>query len=399
MLSNEILVQEIRKIAIQIIDEERLLKKLNTKKAIVKMGADPTRPDIHLGHTVVLRMMRKMQDCGHEIVFIIGDYTAAIGDPSGKSKTRPALTIEETRASGQTYFEQVIKILDPAKTRIVYNSEWLEKLSFREVISLMSKYTLAQLLEREDFQKRFQNEQSIGMHEMLYPLVQGYDSVAIHADIELGGTDQTFNLLVGRELQKAYGQEPQTVITFPLLVGLDGKQKMSKSLDNYIGIDEAPEIMYEKAMKIPDTVLEEYFRLTTDIPKEAYIHWLHEDIVEAHRRYAAEIVRLYHGEAVIADCRARYESVAKGQNPKDMPCFLCPTLEIPLVTLLHRHGLIASNSEGRRLIQQHGLSLNGCKMTDTAKIITENDFVQGEMIVKLGKNRYYRFVIATQTHP
>ena len=243
----------IKRKAVQIFSEEELDEKIKSgKKLIIKLGADPSRPDLHLGHTVVLRVLKHFQDMGHDVVFVIGDFTAMIGDPSGKNKTRPALTFEETRKSGETYFRQVTKILDPAKTKITYNSEWLEKMNFRDIINLTSKYTVARILERDDFKNRYENKLPLSMHELMYPLMQGYDSVALKADIEIGGTDQTFNLLVGRELQKDYGQERQVVLTFPLLVGLDGKEKMSKSLDNYIGIDESPEIMYEKAMKIPD---------------------------------------------------------------------------------------------------------------------------------------------------
>ena len=259
----------IKRKAVQIFSVEDLENRLKTKKKLtIKLGADPSRPDLHLGHTVVLRALKQFQDMGHEVVFVIGDYTAMIGDPSGKSKTRPVLTYEQARKSGETYFKQVTKILDKEKTRIVYNSEWLEALTLKDVIGLTSKYTVARILERDDFKNRYENNLPLSMHELLYPLMQGYDSVALNADIEIGGTDQTFNLLVGRELQKDYDQEPQIVITFPLLVGLDGKEKMSKSLDNYIGIVEAPESMYEKAMKIPDDVLVDYFKLTTELDLE-----------------------------------------------------------------------------------------------------------------------------------
>ena len=255
---------------------------------------------------------------GHEVVFVIGDFTGMIGDPSGKSKTRPALTFEDTRRAGETYFKQVTKILDPAKTTITYNSEWLGKMNFKDIIDLTSKYTVARILERDDFKNRYENNLPLSMHELLYPLMQGYDSVALNADIEIGGTDQTFNLLVGRELQKDYGQERQVVLTFPLLVGLDGKEKMSKSLDNYIGIDEAPEIMYEKAMKIPDNCLLEYFKLTTDIELEDAKKWIEEDVVLAHRKYAEEIIKMYHGEDKIEEAELRYKQVAKGKIPDNI---------------------------------------------------------------------------------
>ena len=235
---------------VQIFNEDSLREKLNSgKKLIIKFGADPSKPDLHLGHTVALRLLKDLQDLGHEIVFVIGDFTAMIGDPSGRSKKRPALTFEETRKNGETYFRQVAKILDPKKIRITYNSEWLAKMTFEDVVKLTGKYTVARILERDDFANRFKNNVPIGIHEFLYPLMQGYDSVALNADVEIGGTDQTFNLLVGRELQKDYGQESQDVMVLPLLVGLDGKEKMSKSLGNYIGIDEPANVMYEKAMK------------------------------------------------------------------------------------------------------------------------------------------------------
>ena len=245
---------------VEVHNKDTLIEKLNSgRKLVIKFGADPSRPDLHLGHTVALRALKIFQELGHEIVFVIGDFTAMIGDPSGKSKTRPALSFEETRRNGETYFKQVAKILDPKKIRIAYNSEWLSKMTFEDVINLTGKYTVARILERDDFNNRFKNNIPIGIHEFLYPLMQGYDSVALHADIEIGGTDQTFNLLVGRELQRDYGQEPQDVMCFPLLVGIDGKEKMSKSLGNYIGIDESAEVMYEKAMRIPDDVLMDYF--------------------------------------------------------------------------------------------------------------------------------------------
>lgn len=276
---------------VEVHNKNTLLEKLKSgKKLIVKFGADPSRPDLHLGHTVPLRALKMLQELGNEIVFVIGDFTAMIGDPSGKSKTRPSLSFEETRKNGETYFKQVAKILDPNKIRIVYNSEWLSKMTFEDVIKLTGKYTVARILERDDFNNRFKNNIPIGIHEFLYPLMQGYDSVALNADIEIGGTDQTFNLLVGRELQRDYGQEPQDVMCFPLLVGIDGKEKMSKSLGNYIGIDEKPEVMFEKAMKIPDNVLMDYFRLTTNL-----------DEYEKENNYELRYVKLDELENVLED--------------------------------------------------------------------------------------------------
>ena len=309
----------IKKIAVDIISEEELMKKLSeNRKLIIKLGADPSRPDLHLGHTVVLRALKHFQEMGHDVVFVIGDFTGMIGDPSGRNKTRPALTKEQTREAGKSYFKQVTKILDKNKTKIMYNSEWLSKMNFNDVIDIASKYTIAQLMERDDFKNRYQNNLPISVHELLYPLIQGYDSVQLKADIEIGGTDQTFNLLVGRELQKAYGQEKQVVITFPLLVGLDGKEKMSKSLDNYIGIDESPEIIYEKCMKIPDNCLLEYFVLTTDIEEETAKEFMEKDIVEAHRIYAREIIKMYHGEEFILDAENRYNAISNGLIPDNI---------------------------------------------------------------------------------
>lgn len=351
---------------VQIFNEDSLREKLNgNKKLVVKFGADPSRPDLHLGHTVSLRLLKDLQDLGHEIVFVIGDFTAMIGDPSGRSKTRPALTFEETRKSGETYFKQVTKILDPSKTKIVYNSEWLSKMNFNDVLELTGKYTVARILERDDFANRFKNNIPIGIHEFLYPLMQGYDSVALNADLEIGGTDQTFNLLVGRELQKDYGQESQDVIVLPLLVGLDGKEKMSKSLDNYIGIDEPANIMYEKAMKIPDNILFDYFKLTTDVNLESVKKLMNEDIILAHKKYAEEIIKMYHGEEYIQEAEERYNTVAKGGIPDDVEIFeiehTVVNEGILLIDLLLMSGMVPSKSEGRRMIQQNGISINGEK--------------------------------------
>ena len=380
------------------INEETIREKLRSnKKLIIKFGADPSRPDLHLGHSVPLRALKLLQELGHEIVFVIGDFTAMIGDPSGKNKTRPALSFEETRKSGETYFKQVTKILDTNKTKIVYNSSWLSKMNFADVIKLTGKYTLARILERDDFSKRFNNNIAIGMHEMLYPLMQGYDSVAIKADIEVGGTDQTFNLLVGRELQKDYGQTPQDVMVFPLLVGLDGVEKMSKSLDNYIGIDEKPEIMYEKAMKIPDQILLEYFKLTTDINLDVISSLIETDIVNAHREYAKEIIKMYHGNDYIKIAEDRYNNIASGYNPQNMEIFEITkeiiTNAISLIDLLVLIDLAPSKSEARRNINQNSISLNGKKEIDITKQITVNDFKDNVLIIKKGKNSFKKIVI------
>lgn len=383
---------------VDIHNKETLLKKLNSgKKLIVKFGADPSRPDLHLGHTVPLRALKILQELGHDIVFVIGDFTAMIGDPSGKSKTRPSLSFEETRKNGETYFKQVAKILDPKKIKIVYNSEWLGKMSFEDVINLTGKYTVARILERDDFNNRFKNNIPIGIHEFLYPLMQGYDSVALHADIEIGGTDQTFNLLVGRELQRDYGQEPQDVMCFPLLVGLDGKEKMSKSLGNYIGVDDPAEVMYEKAMRIPDDVLMNYFKLTTDLNLDDIEKIMKEDVVETHKVYAREIIKMYHGEEFISLAEKRYSTVANGGIPENIE-----EVEIDkslvengilLTDLLVLTKIVPSKSEGRRMIEQNGISINGNKENDVTKQITIDVFENNALIIQKGKKQFKKIVI------
>ena len=376
--------------AVSIYSKEGLKEKLESGRRLkIKLGADPSRPDLHLGHSVVLRKLRMLQDLGHEIVFVIGDFTAMIGDPSGRSKTRVPLTFEQTRENSRSYYEQVTKILDKDKTRITYNSEWLSKMNFADVLALAGKYTVARILERDDFAKRYAEKAPIGMHEMFYPLMQGYDSVALEADIEVGGTDQTFNLLVGRELQRDYGQTPQEVITFPLLPGLDGVEKMSKSLDNYIGIDEPADIMYEKCMKVPDALLLSYFNLTTDLPESAYASLVRGDIRQAHFLYAATIVRLYHGEEAVAAAEARYRSVAAGGVPENMESLTAEPGAL-LTELLVRSGLAPSRSEARRLMTCGGVKLDGTPVKDPTAVLAD----KGEYILSKGKNKFVRIVIA-----
>ena len=379
----------IKRKAVQIISEEDLEKKLKSgKKLIIKLGADPSRPDLHLGHTVVLRALKHFQDMGHEVVFVIGDYTAMIGDPTGKSKTRPALTYEQAHSAGESYFKQVTKILDPSKTRIEFNSEWLSKLNFKDVLELASKYTVARMLERDDFKNRYENNLPLSMHEMFYPLMQGYDSVALNADIEIGGTDQTFNLLVGRELQKNYDQEPQVVITFPLLVGLDGKEKMSKSLGNYIGIDESAEIMYEKAMKIPDDVLFDYFKLTTDIDLAEAQKLISDDVIAAHKKYAETIITMYHGAEFVKQAEERYSQVAKGGIPENIPevNLSSESTEIKLCDILTKVGFASSKSEARRMIQGNGVKVNSEVVND----INAEVKIEGEVVIQFGKNKFVK---------
>lgn len=379
----ETILESIKEKAVQIFSEEDLKRKLESgKKLTIKLGADPSRPDLHLGHSVVLRALRKFQELGHTVVFVIGDFTGMIGDPSGKSKTRNALTFEETRKSGETYLKQVTKILDKNKTRIAYNSEWLSKLKLENIIELASKYTVARIMERDDFKNRYENKLPLSMHELLYPLLQGYDSVALKADIEIGGTDQTFNLLVGRDLQKNYEQEPQVVLTFPLLVGLDGKEKMSKSLDNYIGLDEKPEVMFEKAMKIPDSILKDYFVLTTDFTKVQIQEIMEKDIREAHKIYGKEIIKMYHGEERVEEAVERYEKVAKGLLPDKVEEISIQENEISICELLVKIKMAESKGDARRKVMGKGIKINSELEENPEKVVK----IENGMTIQFGKN-------------
>lgn len=395
-------LRQIRRGAVEIIPEEELLQKLQRsyqtgKPLVVKLGCDPSRPDLHLGHAVVLRKLRQFQDLGHQAVLIIGDFTAMIGDPTGRSKTRPALTLEETRANGRTYLEQASKILDPARTIIRYNSEWLGKMTFRAVIELAAKYTVARMLERDDFAKRYRAGEPIGIHELLYPLAQAMDSVEIRADIELGGTDQRFNLLVGRDIQQAYGQEPQVCLLMPILEGTDGVEKMSKSLNNYIGITEPPEEMYGKVLSIPDHLIYRYFELATDIPTEelsAKKEFAQRDPRNAKHELAWTIVRIYHGEEAAQRARAHFErTIIRGEAPEDLASFR-PTPDegtcIELLNLIVQAGLAPSKNEARRLVRQHAVSIDGERVTDEHLTI---DLAQrAPFVLKVGKRRFARII-------
>ena len=379
----------IKRKAVQIINEEDFDKKIKSgKKLVIKLGADPSRPDLHIGHSVELRVLRQFQDMGHEVVFIIGDYTAMIGDPSGKSKTRPSLTFEQTRKSAESYFEQATKILDKNKTRIAYNSEWLSKMNFGDVIKLASKYTVARIMERDDFKNRFENGLPLSMHELLYPLMQGYDSVAINADIEIGGTDQTFNLLVGRDLQKDYGEESQVVMTFPLLVGLDGKEKMSKSLDNYIGIAEDPFTKLEKSMKIPDNVLRQYFDLATDLPTSEIDEIMKGDIVEDHFRFAKELLKMYDDVNEFDELKARYLNIAKGGVPTDVEKFKIDEKAINICDLLVKVNFAPSKAEAKRMVKGNGVKINGKIIDD----ISEEIEITDNTVLQFGKNKYKKII-------
>jgi len=413
--------------AVEIIPQEDLLRKLQSrKKLVIKLGLDPTRPDIHLGHAVMLRKMRQFQELGHKVVIIIGDFTAMIGDPSGRSKTRPPLTLEETRANAKSYVEQVGKVLitdDPARFELRYNSEWLENLGFKEVIKLASLLTVAQMLEREDFKKRYTEGVPISLREFLYPLAQGYDSVPIACDVEMGGTDQKFNLLVGREVQEAYGLEKQVAFIMPLLVGGDG-QKMSKSYDNYIGINEEPSEIFRKLMKIEDQCLQTYFELCTDLKPEEIQEVMEQGgPVGAHRvlarlltgAYAQPLIparldkALYQslgfsweayghdqdGVSVVRQAEARYYEIAQGGIPREMPEVTLHPSElregkIAIVRLFTLAGLTASNSEARRLIEQKGLRLNGEVLTDPRMEVV----LTKPLVLQRGKDRFVRVVLA-----
>ena len=379
----------IKRKAVQIFNEEDLDKKIKSgKKLTIKLGADPSRPDLHIGHSVVLRVLKQFQDMGHEVVFVIGDFTGMIGDPSGKSKTRPSLTFEQTRKSAETYLEQATKILDPEKTRIAYNSEWLSKMTFEDVIKLAGKYTVARIMERDDFKNRYENNLPLSMHEMFYPLMQGYDSVALHADIEIGGTDQTFNLLVGRELQKDYDQESQVVMTFPLLVGLDGKEKMSKSLDNYIGISEEPFAKLEKSMKIPDDVLRQYFELATDLPMEEINEIMNGDIREAHFRFAKELLAMYDDVNEFESLKEKYLNIAKGGIPTDVETMKVSEDSANICDLLVLAGFATSRGEAKRMVTGNGVKVNGNPVTDITTMIETAD----EPVIQFGKNKFKKVV-------
>ena len=384
----------------EIIPEEELRTKLlraarTGKPLIVKLGCDPSRPDLHLGHSVVLRKLRQFQDLGHEVVLIVGDFTGMIGDASGRSKMRPALSLEETRRNGQTYFEQASRILDSERIRIVYNSEWLGKLSFGDVVRLAGKSTVARMLERDDFSGRYTKGDPIGIHEFLYPLAQAQDSVEIEADVELGGTDQKFNLLMGRTVQKSVGQEPQVCITLPILEGLDGAEKMSKSLDNYVGLAEPAETMYGKILSIPDTLIFRYFELASDEETDV-LPQLHklcaENPRDAKHRLALSITRFYHGIEAAEKAREHFErTVIRKEVPEEVASFKPEgDGQIGLLNLLTSSGLTQSNGVARRLVQQGAVSIDGQRVTDSRLVLDVTE--RAPFLVKVGKRRFVRIV-------
>jgi len=382
----------IKRGAVEVLPEEELTAKLKKGRPLrVKAGFDPTAPDLHLGHTVLIQKMKQFQDLGHEVIFLIGDFTGMIGDPTGKSETRKQLSAAEVANNAETYKEQIFKILDPQKTVVEFNHRWMEKMDAAAMVELAAKYNVARMLEREDFKQRYQHQQSIGVHEFLYPLIQGYDSVALKADIELGGTDQRFNLLVGRELQREYGQEAQVVLTMPLLEGVDGVHKMSKSLGNYIGITEAPEEMFGKVMSISDTLMWRYYELLSD-KDLSEIHALRAQVedrllhpMEVKKSLASEIVARFHGMAAAAEARKYFETrFQKKITPSEIrqhfsapePVWICRLM----VDVLK---FAKSTSEARRLISQGAVKVDG-------KVINDGNFQfqhPPHNILEVGKNR------------
>ena len=395
-------LEVIKRGAVEVIPEDELVRKLErslkTKKPlIIKQGFDPTAPDLHLGHSVTIQKLRQFQQLGHKVVFLIGDYTALIGDPSGQSELRKRMTKAEVLKNARTYQKQVFKILDPKKTKIDFNSRWLAKLSFQQILNLTAKYTVARLLERDDFQKRFRSGRPIAVLELLYPLMQAYDSVALKADVELGATEQKFNLLVGREIQKEFGQEPQIVLTMPILVGTDGKEKMSKSLGNYIGISEAPGQMFGKLMSITDELIASYFELLTDLSQEELVQMKSElsqgktNPFVWKKKLGQEIVRKYHGAKAAEEAQAEFERVFKQKElPEEIPTVTYDgnDSEVWIGHLLVKTGCVPSTSEVRRLIEQGGLYLNERKVENVDLKVS----LLGEQIVRVGRKKFFRIV-------
>jgi tyrosyl-tRNA synthetase len=390
----------IRRGTAEIIPEEDLVRKiessLQSKKPLkVKLGCDPSRPDLHLGHSVVLRKLRQFQDLGHQAILIVGDFTGMIGDPSGRSRTRPPLTLDETRKNGQTYFEQATRILSSKKIQMLYNSEWLGKMSFADVIVLGSKYTVARMLERDDFEKRYNAGEPISIHEMMYPLAQAMDSVAIESDIELGGTDQKFNLLVGRDIQREYGLTPQIAITMPILPGTDGVDKMSKSLDNYIAINEPPRQIYGKTLSIPDKLIYDYFVLATSVPLDELgriktaLENKGVNPRDLKRQLARTLVALYHTEEAARMAEEEFDRIfVKRDLPDEIPEYVLPQPagNIAIIKLLTETKLVASNGEARRMIEQGGVTIDGQKVADYNAEVE----IAESVIVKVGKRRFLK---------
>ena len=381
----------------EVIPEQQLIDKLNNsakdnKPLQVKLGCDPSRPDLHVGHGVVLRKLRHFQDLGHQSILVIGDFTAMIGDPSGRNKTRPQLTLEETKANAESYIEQAGRILDLDKLKIVFNSDWLNAMNFSDVIKLSSHYTVARMLERDDFTKRYQSEAPISIHEFMYPLAQGMDSVHLKADIELGGTDQKFNLLVGRDLQKEYDQEPQVVITLPLLEGTDGHDKMSKSYGNDIGLTDSPEDMYGKSMSINDDMILKYFTLAADADDDL-LNQVEKDLNDstfnprdAKRLLARALVELYYDKDSALKAEQHFDQVIVNKdNPDDMSEYILDD-NMNIIDVLHNSELVGSKSEARRLLNQGAIRIDGERVSDMELILSKGT----EYIIKVGKRRFLK---------
>ncbi|HLG31813.1 MAG TPA: tyrosine--tRNA ligase [Ignavibacteriaceae bacterium] len=386
----------------EIIPEDELVKKLErslkeNKPLNIKLGCDPSRPDLHIGHSVVLKKLAQFQQLGHQAILIVGDFTGMIGDPSGRSVTRPALTLEETKINGESYFQQASKILDKDRTKIVYNSEWLSTMKFEDVIKLASKYTVARMLERDDFTKRYKSGEPISIHELLYPLAQAVDSVAIKSDVELGGTDQKFNLLVGRDLQREHGQEPQVILTMPLLVGTDGVEKMSKSYDNYIGISDPPKEIYGKTLSIPDSLIYIYYELATDISSGELVQiksQLDDPKInprDLKRKLARTFVRMYYNEKTASEAEAEFDKIfIRKETPEDLPEFVLKhnTKELSILDLIIKVSFAPSKGEARRLVSQGGVSIDGKKIDDINDMI----MIRDGMILKVGKRKFIKIL-------
>lgn len=383
----------------ELISEEQLEQKLESasksgEPLIVKLGCDPSRPDLHIGHAVVLRKLRHFQDLGHQAVLVIGDFTAMIGDPSGRNKTRPQLTIQEAKEYGLTYVEQASAVLDVGALNIFHNSDWLSAMNFDDVIRLTSHYTVARMLERDDFEKRYKSEVPISLHEFLYPLAQAMDSVKLNADVELGGTDQKFNLLVGRDLQRAYDQDPQVVITTPLIEGTDGVKKMSKSYDNAIGLTDEPGDMYGKTLSIPDELIVPYFELATNISSKESDRIKSrlqkgENPRDMKRQLARDIVTLYHSLEAAQDAESDFDRIfVEGDEPEEMDEFIVKESPVTVLTVMHNAGLVSSKREGRRLIEQGGVKVDGEKISD----INTEIVVDQPRILRVGKRKFLKLV-------
>lgn len=385
----------IKRGAHEILVEKELVERLESGKPMrIKAGFDPTAPDLHLGHTVLINKLRQFQDLGHEVMFLIGDFTGMIGDPTGKSATRPPLTRDDVIENAKSYEEQIFKILDPTKTLVMFNSSWMNAMDVSELIQLAAKHTVARMLERDDFNKRYSNGQPIAIHEFLYPLIQGYDSVAMKADVELGGTDQKFNLLVGRQLQEVFGQKPQVVLTMPILEGLDGVQKMSKSLNNYIGINDAPDDMFGKLMSISDELMWRYFELLSFRPL-ADIEQFKADIEQGKNPrdikflLAEEIIERFHDRSAADQARENFISrFQKGIIPDEMPAFSF-SAETPIANLLKDAELVKSTSEAMRMIKQGAVKIDGEKAVDS-----KQTFAKGTTcVIQVGKRRFAKITI------